>query len=35
MPGRYVALLRAVNVGGTGALAMRDPIAIGADLLAK
>jgi hypothetical protein len=22
MPGRYVALLRAVNVGGTGALAM-------------
>jgi hypothetical protein len=35
MPRRYVALRRAVNVEGTGTLTMRDPIAIGADLLAK
>ena len=32
MPRRYVALLRAVNVGGTGTLAMSDPIAICAGL---
>jgi hypothetical protein len=35
MPRRYVALRRAVNVEGTGKLTMRDPIAIGANLLAK
>jgi hypothetical protein len=32
MPRRYIALLRAVNVGGTGTLAMSDLIAICADV---
>ena len=35
MPMRYVALLRAVNIGGSATLAMSDLIAICADLLAK
>jgi uncharacterized protein (DUF1697 family) len=32
MPRRYIALLRAVNVGGSGTLAMSDLIAICADV---